>query len=319
MTYKNKKKSKINWAEILAVIVFVAVFLYLRNSNSTDAAVDSTLSVNPALAVDSAQDVQIPEYSGLSCITVNNNVPFFTEDEINDARSRGSFEDYGYLDSLGRCTTAVCNLSYETMPAKGEKRENISDVHPSAWKQARYDCVSNETVMTRTHLVGWMLSAENANDRNLITGTRYMNSDIMEEWELETARYIEHGQNRHVLYRITPVFDGNNLMASGILMEAMSLDDNGAGLKYCVYLYNVQPGVEFNYSNGESQYSGIFFDTSADSVNIYGITLNNYVMVGRTVHKPDCDKAVGGTRFKGDVSMVNSWYRMGYDICDCME
>lgn len=303
---RKKKKLKINWMQVLAVVVFVAAFLYVRSNSSSDPA-DS-----PAVSG------QIPAYCGQGCVIVNNSVPFFTEDEIASAKARGSFEDYGPLDSLGRCTSATCSLSYETMPAKGEKRGDISEIHPSAWKQARYDCVSNETVMTRTHLVGWMLSAENANERNLITGTRYMNSDIMEEWELEAARYIEKGYLRHVLYRVTPVFEGSNLMASGILMEAMSLEDNGLGLQYCVYLYNVQPGLQFDYSNGKSQYSGIFFDTSADSVRTSGINLQSFVMTGNTIHSPGCEKAAGGVRFKGDVAMVNSWYRLGYDICDCM-
>lgn len=260
----------------------------------------------------------VPEYTGVKSFTVNGGNPYFTDDEISYSKDTGSFEFYGELDSLGRCTAAVDNLSLETMPAKGEKRESIRDIKPSGWKQAFYDCVDNESVMTRTHLVGWMLSAENANERNLISGTRYMNSDAMTTLELATARYIEKNAARHVLYRVTPIYEGNNLMASGVLMEGLSLDDGGNSIRFCEYLYNVQPGLLFDYSTGKSKYSGIFFDTNSESVKVDGMELQQFIMDGKTIHNADCTKTDSKTCFEGDVTMISYWPSMGYSLCQCI-
>lgn len=259
----------------------------------------------------------IPGYHGEMSYTVNEGMPFFTQQEIDDAKARGSFETYGALDALGRCTSAVCNLSTETMPADNEKRKSISDIHPTAWVQARYDCVDSKALMTRTHLVGWLLSAENANKQNLITGTRYMNADAMTVVEILTARYIEHGVSRHVLYRVTPVFEGGNLFASGVLMEGYSLEDSGQGVCFCEYVYNVQPGISIDYSNGRSTYTGIFMDTLASSVVTDGIALEQFVLENGVIHKKGCGKLGDGYPFYGDTAMKSKWNNFGYTLCDC--
>ena len=262
----------------------------------------------------------IPAYSGDAVIAVNSNRPFFTQAEIELAE-KGYFEYYGQLDSLGRCTVAFDCLGHETMPGS-TKRGSISSIHPSGWKQARYDCVDSETVMTRAHLAGYMVSSENANECNLITGTRYMNSDAMLPYEEAVSDYLYHGRGVHVLYRVTPVFNGSNLMADGILMEARSVEDGGRDIQFCVFVYNIQPGVKFNYKTGSSTYSGIFFDVSSESVVTGGIRLGDYLYDASTgtIHKSGCSSAPDGcSRFRGDVSMQNKWSSMGYKTCSCIK
>lgn len=273
----------------------------------------------------SAYEVTVPPYTGNGAIVVNYGVPFFTEEEKQRARE-GSFEDYGELDSLGRCTAAMGCLGRETMPAKGEKRGDISSIHPTGWKQARYDCVDSETVMTRAHLIGWMLGAENSNPKNLITGTRYMNSDSMLEYEEAVSDYIYHNKNCHVLYRVTPLFEGSNLMADGIVMEGWSVEDNGDSICMCIYVYNVQPGLEFNYQNGKSRYNGIFMDTDSDTVITDGIRLKEYTLVNstNTIHDSRCSELQmidreSKTEFAGDADMVDSWKSFGYNLCSCLK
>lgn len=261
----------------------------------------------------------IPEYCGNAVISVNGNCPFFTQAEIELAE-KGYFEYYGPLDSLGRCTVAFDCLGHETMPGS-TKRGSISSIHPSGWKQARYDCVDSETVMTRAHLAGYMVSSENANECNLITGTRYMNSDAMLPYEEAVSDYLYHGRGVHVLYRVTPIFTGSNLMADGILMEARSVEDGGKEIRFCVFVYNIQPGLKFNYKTGSSFYSGIFFDVSAESVVTDGIRLGDYLYDAGTgtIHKYGCASAPEGCfHFHGDVTMQKKWSSMGYKTCSCI-
>lgn len=266
-----------------------------------------------------------PSFRGQAVVTVNNNVPFFTAEEISLAK-QGSFEYYGELDSRGRCTVAFDCLGKETMPAFGQKRGSISSIHPTGWKQARYDCVDSETVMTRAHLVGYMLSAENANPNNLITGTRYMNADAMLPYEESTADYLDRHPNSHVLYRVMPCFRGNDLMAEGILMEAMSVEDLGKSHQYCVFVYNVQPGLSFRYVNGASFYTGIFFDTDAETVVTDGLQLKSYGMEfsSNTIHAKNCSvytalPSSDKGSFYGDAAMKLQWPSMGYRFCSCMK
>ena len=268
----------------------------------------------------------VPEYYGAKYAVINGNIPFFTQSEYALAL-QGAFEYYGPLDSLGRCTVAFDCLGRETMPASGTKRGDISSIHPSGWKQARYDCVDSETVMTRAHLAAYILSSENANERNLVSGTRYMNSDTMLEFEDDARYYIYDHNNKHVLYRVTPVFNGNELMPRGLLMEAASVEDLGIGLSYCVYIYNVQPGLTFNYSNGKSQYTGIFFDTDSDTVITDDIDLASYGLdtSTNTIHSPFCSvfaevPAADRTGFSGDRTMQTDWTKLGYKLCStCMK
>ncbi len=178
-------------------------------------------------------------------VVLNENVPEFTKDEITDK----SFETYSELDSLGRCGVAFACIGKDLMPT--EERGAIGQVKPSGWQLAKYDCVDGKYLYNRCHLIGYQLTGENANEKNLITGTRSMNVDGMLPFENEVAEYIEKTDN-HVMYRVTPVFDGENLLASGVQMEALSVEDNGKGVSFNVFVYNAQPGIFINYADGTS-------------------------------------------------------------------
>lgn len=190
----------------------------------------------------------IPNYSGSQYITVNENQPYFSDED----RTTTSFESYGALDVLGRCGTAYACVSTDTMPT--EKRGSIGQIKPTGWHTVKYDCVDGKYLYNRCHLIGYQLTAENANEKNLITGTRYLNVDGMLPFENMVADYIKE-TDHHVLYRVTPIFDGNNLVASGVLMEAESVEDHGEGICFNVFCYNVQPGVTIDYATGESSLS----------------------------------------------------------------
>ena len=191
----------------------------------------------------------IPEYSGEPYVAINDNVPYFSDEDLTTA----SFEDYSQLDSLGRCGMAYSCVGTETMPT--EKRGSIGQVKPSGWHTVKYDFVDGKYLYNRCHLIGYQLTAENANERNLITGTRALNIDGMLPFENMTADYIKETGN-HVLYRVTPMFDGNDLVAKGVLMEAKSVEDNGDGILFCIFAYNVQPGVTIDYTTGDSYADG---------------------------------------------------------------
>jgi DNA-entry nuclease len=188
----------------------------------------------------------IPSYSGSGAyIAINNNVPYFTEADYTTA----AFENYSSLDSLGRCGVAYANVCQEIMPT--EDRGSIGQVKPTGWHTVKYDCVDGKYLYNRCHLIGYQLSAENANTKNLITGTRYLNVDGMLPFENMVADYIKE-TNHHVLYRVTPMFDGDNLVATGVLMEALSVEDKGDGICFNVFCYNIQPGVTIDYATGDS-------------------------------------------------------------------
>lgn len=195
-------------------------------------------------ATDATLDV-IPEYSGSPYVEINGNIPDFRESDY----STEVFESYSELDSLGRCGVCFANIGIELMPT--EERGEIGQIKPSGWQLAKYDCVDGKYLYNRCHLIGYQLSGENANEKNLITGTRYMNVEGMLPFENMVADYVESTGN-HVLYRVTPIFDGNNLVASGVQMEAKSVEDDGAGICFNVYVYNCQPGVAIDYANGLS-------------------------------------------------------------------
>jgi DNA-entry nuclease len=201
--------------------------------------------------VDDAGDIysleNIPDYSGAAYIVLNNNIPEFSENEktITDA-----FEFYSELDSLGRCGQAYANICEEIEPT--EERGSIGSIKPSGWHTVKYnDLIDGNYLYNRCHLIGYQLAGENANEKNLITGTRYLNVVGMLEFENLVDDYVDSTGN-HVLYRVTPIFEGDNLVASGVQMEGWSVEDNGAGICYNVYCYNVQPGIEIDYATGDS-------------------------------------------------------------------
>ena len=264
-------------ALLLALIMVLCVaFTACDSKNDSDdggkgkVTTEKKTTEKKTTAADDAEDddtitlENIPEYSGNPYVPINNNQPEFSEDEITTE----SFEFYSPLDSKGRCNYVMACLSKDTRPADGEKRGSISHVYPSGWKTAddksnnnQYDSklVPNGYIYNRCHLIGWQLSAENANKSNLITGTQYMNIQGMVPFENMIADYIKETGN-HVMYRVTPIFEGDNLLASGVHLEAYSVEDEGEGICFSVYVYNVQPGIKINYATGENK-----LDDSSDS------------------------------------------------------
>ena len=195
---------------------------------------------------------EIPEFDGKTpYVEINGNVPFFTEADMSES----SYEKYSPLDSLGRCGITIACIGADIMPT--EERGSIGSVKPSGWHTVKYDIVDGKYLYNRCHLIGYQLTGENANKENLITGTRYMNVEGMLPFENMVADYVkeenEEGRNSHVMYRVTPIFVGTNLGANGVLIEAKSVEDNGADIEFCVYVYNNQPGIVIDYRNGESK------------------------------------------------------------------
>ena len=186
---------------------------------------------------------EIPSYTDKIYIEINNNIPYFKENEYTTE----PFEKYSELDNLGRCGVAYANICKEIMPTK--EREDISNIKPTGWIQEKYD---GEYLYNRCHLIGHQLAGEDDNKLNLITGTRYFNVNGMLPFENKVAEYMDKNTNNHVLYRVTPIFEGNNLVANGVEIEAYSVEDNGKGICFNVYIYNVQAGINIDYQTGES-------------------------------------------------------------------
>lgn len=187
----------------------------------------------------------IPAYSGKPYVTINDNVPEFLDSDL----STSSYEYYSDLDELGRCGVAYACVGTDLMPT--EERGNIGSVKPTGWHTIKYNVVDGNYLYNRCHLIGYQLSGENANTKNLITGTRYLNVDGMLPFENMVADYVKE-TNNHVMYRVSPIFEGNNLLVSGVQIEAKSVEDNGEGILFNVYCYNVQPNIEINYATGDS-------------------------------------------------------------------
>lgn len=227
-----KKISKIIFVFILLGIIYFSEDIYkytLSNINN----------------IDNIHIEDIDNYNGNSYVIVNDNVPYFNEEDYELT----SFEKYSDLDYLGRCGIAFANIGIELMPT--EKRTSIGSIKPTGWHTIKYDHIDGKYLYNRCHLIGYQLTGENANKNNLITCTRSMNTKGMLQFENQVADYIKR-TNNHVLYRVTPVFEGNNLLATGVEMEAYSVEDNGEGIKFNVFVYNIEDGVIIDYSTGES-------------------------------------------------------------------
>ena len=222
----------------------------------------------------------IPEYTGAAYVAVNDNEPYFTQEEITDE----AFEMYSDLDAWGRCGVTCASVGPELMPA--EERGDIGSVKPTGWHTVKYDCVDGKYLYNRCHLIGYQLTGENANERNLITGTRYLNMEGMLPFENMVADYVEETGN-HVMYRVTPVYEGSDLVAKGVLMEGYSVEDGGEGICFCVYAYNVQPGVEIDYATGESWLAGDVSTAGGESGGVSYI-LNTS---SKKFHDPSCSGA----------------------------
>lgn len=232
----------------------------------------------------------LPAYTGSPYAVINGNKPVFDEDELTVK----AYETYSPLDALGRCGEALASCGREIMPAADEERGSISSVYPSGWVQAQYDCVSGKYLYNRSHLIGWQLSAENANNKNLITGTRYMNTEGMLPFENMVADYIRETGN-HVAYRVTPVYNGNELVCRGVQIEAYSIEDEGEGICFNVYCYNVQPGVIIEYATGRSYADGTEpeAETVSESETVENGAVVTYVLNenSKKIHKPTCGSA----------------------------
>lgn len=272
---KRKKKNKYSFAKIAVIAILIGVFVMnnidkikkglpnepvikrkaakkTADEKNKEAVVNPSERKEMSQADNSVTSVdlnQIPDFDGVTTfVAINNHIPTFTEEDKAKARS-GSFEYYSELDSLGRVGIAYANLGKETMPPKGEKRGPIGHVKPSGWQSLKFNNVDGKYLYNRSHLIGWQLSAENDNEKNLATGTRFFNVDGMLPFENLVADYIKNIGN-HVLYRVTPIFEGDELVMRGLQMEAYSVEDDGAGVSYNVFVYNAQPGIYIDYLTG---------------------------------------------------------------------
>lgn len=270
-------KKTVNRSSLIALLLALSLLLSSCFGLELDLGLDGIGGSSSPISLD-----EVPEYSGKAYIEINGNVPYFTEEEITDS----AYESYADLDSLGRCGVAIACLGEELMPDDDEERGEISSVTPSGWEydgrsnNNTYDFVSGSYVYNRCHLIGHQLTGENANEKNLVTGTRYLNIDGMLPFENMVADYIKETGN-HVMYRVTPIYDGYNLVCSGVLMEGYSVEDSGEDICFCIYAYNVQPGVSINYFTGQNYISGEEPETEAgggesstpsDGVTIYIVT-----------------------------------------------
>lgn len=259
----------------------------------------------------------IPPYSGTAYIEINGNSPFFTPDDYTTS----SYEYYSDLDSLGRCGVAYACVGKDLLPT--EKRGEIGMVKPSGWHTVRYDdLISDKYLYNRCHLIAYELSGENANEKNLITGTRYMNIEGMLPFENRVHDYVENTGN-HVLYRSTPIFEGNDLVANGVLLEGFSVEDSGSGISFCVYCYNVQPGIEIDYDTGDSHLAEDNAKTVAsfegDNNEIDDNSFDTYILNTNTkmFYYPDCSsvkdmKSKNKQEYSGNRDELIA---MGYEPC----
>ena len=244
---RKRRKKYYSKEQVIVFIVLLMIFLisgsFIQDKNVTSQSKAGSTKISFSMD-------ELPKFDeSTPYVVINENIPNFDEKYFTTT----CFESYSELDSLGRCGVAFANVGTDTMPT--EERGPIGNVKPSGWHTVKYDTVDGKYLYNRCHLIGYQLTAENANKENLITGTRYMNTQGMLPFENEVANYIKE-TNNHVLYRVTPVYENENLLASGVQMEAESVEDRGEGVKFNVYVYNNQPGIEIDYSTGESKYIG---------------------------------------------------------------
>ena len=291
------------------------------NATSSTASKPSSIGGGTAKPVDLSS---IPAYSGTAYVTINNNKPSFSSAELT---TKG-YEKYSPLDNLNRCGVAIASCGKEIMPGANEERGSISSIKPRGWNQAKYEGISGGWLWNRCHLIGWQLSAENANRENLITGTRYMNINGMLPFENMVADYIRETGN-HVAYRITPIYKGNNLVCSGVQMEAYSIEDNGDGIEFNVYCYNVQPGININYADGSSSSQNGSNNTTSSSKPTTSVEENTntndntgstkYVLNTNTkkFHYPSCGSAgrIAAKNYAESNQSRDSLIAQGYSPC----
>ncbi len=299
---------------VIAVLMLL-VGCSIKNSSSMSGRLSDEAGSFPAAG-------DIPAYSGSMYTEINGNTPYFSQEDITDK----AYEHYSELDGLGRCGAAMACIGRETMPT--EERGPIGMIRPTGWHLDKYDFVDGKYLYNRCHLIGYQLTGENANERNLITGTRNMNIYGMLPFENQTASYIRRTGN-HVVYRVTPVFSGDDLLCAGVLMEAYSVEDNGEGVCFNVFCYNVCPGVDIDYSDGSNQLSAGTrqeTDTVTEETAAYPGTADDTTESGtryvlntrsRKIHLPDC-KSVGDMaehNRQDYCGSIEDLIAMGYSPC----
>lgn len=300
-----KEFRRVTWFLLILLAVVNGAFISgcsskQKNINSEQVTEDKTKTT----------DITSLRYQGKAYTVINDNNPDFTESDM----TTDSYETYGELDEFGRCTTAYANIGRDLMPT--EKRGTIGEVKPSGWQTVKYDNVDGNYLYNRCHLIGYQLTGENANEKNLITGTRYLNVEGMLPFENMVTDYIKETDN-HVLYRVTPVFEGDNLVANGVHMEAKSVEDNGDGVLFNVFCFNVQPGISIDYSDGNSHLDASVSESAAeasDSANIQIYILNTNT---KKFHKESCNsaknmKSSNRQEYKGKRQALID---MGYEPC----
>lgn len=246
---KRKSNENMSKEQIIATIITLIVFVLLNYTGNIIYKKDENTekiaeNINTNVIYSNYNLANVPEYTNKIYIEINNNEPYFDKNDYTTE----AFEKYSNLDDKERCGIAYANICKKIMPKAGQTRESISMIKPSGWKQTK---INGEYLYNRCHLIAYQLADESANEKNLITGTRYFNTEGMLPFENEVANYMKQNPNNHVLYRVTPDFKGDNLVASGVEIEAYSVEDNGEKVKFNVYIYNVQPGVTIDYLTGK--------------------------------------------------------------------
>ncbi len=283
----------------------IVTYLY-RNAGSPP-----VIEKQPSTSLNQFSPDMVPAYSGSAYVAINDNKPYFSSADYTVT----AFETYSKLDSLGRCGTAYANICKEIMPT--EERGEIGSVKPTGWQTAKYDFIDGKYLYNRCHLIGFQLAGENANTKNLITGTRYLNIQGMLPFENMVHDYVCE-TNNHVLYRVTPVFSGNNLVATGVLMEGWSVEDGGDGICFCVFAYNVQPGVKIDYATGNNTSDGTN-DNSNSQVPPDQSGKTTYILNTNShkFHVPSCSSAsrISEANKQTYVGTRDNLIKQGYDPC----
>ena len=254
----------------------------------------------------SYESTDIPAYAGNSFVILDDNKPAFSK---QDRERTDAFETYSNLDKLGRCGVAYANICKELMPT--EERGAIGMVKPTGWHTVKYDNVEGKYLYNRCHLIGYQLAGENANEKNLITGTRYLNVTGMLKFEDRVADYVK-ATDHHVLYRVTPVFEGDNLVATGLEMEAYSVEDCGKGVSFHVFVYNIQPGITIDYATGESWTDDSKTEENTEAEDGYVLNTNTYKF-----HKENCESVrdIAGSNKEVYTGNREDLINMGYEPC----
>uniref|UniRef100_UPI00402A3E99 DNA/RNA non-specific endonuclease n=1 Tax=Agathobacter sp. TaxID=2021311 RepID=UPI00402A3E99 len=255
----------------------------------------------------SYESTDIPAYAGNSFVILDDNKPAFSK---QDRERTDAFETYSDLDELGRCGVAYANICKELMPT--EERGAIGMVKPTGWHTVKYDNVEGKYLYNRCHLIGYQLAGENANEKNLITGTRYLNVTGMLNFEDRVADYVK-ATDHHVLYRVTPVFEGDNLVATGLEMEAYSVEDSGKGVSFHVFVYNIQPGITIDYATGESWTDDSKTEENTEAEDGYVLNTNTHKF-----HKENCESVrdIAGSNKEVYTGNREDLINMGYEPCE---